>query len=98
MPPSDAVQYGRIRLLSDATAYRNSFTRFVGDQLNGWIEAKRGLNGSEGRVTRLFGDRTFTLQLDDGRCFDFPFESVEEQIMTVHKPMPAKVWKVGKGL
>merc|ERR1711976_213937 len=76
------VKCGRVRLLSDPEAFQNSFTRFVGDDLNGWSEAKQLRVGQEGTVTKTYGDQTITMVFDDGQQFDFPFETVQEQLTT----------------
>ena len=67
-------------MLSDYDSYRNSFGRFVGDKLNGWIEEKRLYHGKEGKVTKTYGDFTVTIVFDDGVQLDFSMESVEEQL------------------
>jgi len=74
------IEPGRVRLLQDFRAYRISFARFEGDALNGWTAEKEERCGAEGQVVRVFSDRTATVAFDDGASFDFPFESIEEQL------------------
>jgi len=79
-----SVSLGRVLLISDPSAYKNSFARFQGDKLNGWISEKEKYCGLEGRVIRVFGDRTVTIRFDDGVQLDFPFESIVEQVCDRH--------------
>lgn len=88
------VLSGQVRLLSDSIAYRNSFSRFEGDRLNGWIPDKAGYCGQVGEVINVFGDQTVTIRFDDGVQLDFPFESIAEQISVRTGPKPAEVWRV----
>eukprot|EP00929_Paragymnodinium_shiwhaense_P016738 TRINITY_DN12536_c0_g1_i1.p1 TRINITY_DN12536_c0_g1~~TRINITY_DN12536_c0_g1_i1.p1 ORF type:complete len:368 (+),score=96.97 TRINITY_DN12536_c0_g1_i1:51-1106(+) len=71
----------RVRLLSDATAFRKAFSRFQGNsktaQLNGFSAAKELRRGQECTVQFGYRDKTFNCLFDDGVLFDFPFEVVD---------------------
>jgi len=73
---------GEAKLLEDPEQYKKSFKRFKGDQLNGWLQDKAPYCGQQGTVTRTFGDKTVTMVFDDGTQFDFPMESIGQQIST----------------
>jgi len=88
---SKKVELGRVKLLADPEKYRASFARFPGDQLNGLRPEKEALCGEEGRVIALFGDRTATILFDDGRKFDFPFESIKAQLAVAAPIVPGRV-------
>ena len=72
-----SVQRGKVKLLEDPEAFKTSFYRFEGDDLNGWSEIKQTLVGLEGLVTKIYGDQTITFRIYDGSTFDFPWETVQ---------------------
>jgi len=74
------VKLGLVRLLEDPEAFKNSFARFTGDNLNGWSEEKQKKVGKEGTATKIFKDKTITMAFDDGAQYDFPFETVDLQL------------------
>lgn len=80
----------RFWLLAEEQAFRESFSRFQGDELNGWSEEKEARMGTSGVITEVFGDRTVTLEFPDGAKFDFPFE-------TLTNVKPEKVEEEKKG-
>jgi len=84
------VKQGRVRLIEDPEAFKNSFVRFVGDGLNGWSEIKQLRAGQEGTVIKTYGNQTVTMIFDDGKKFDFPFETVEAQLCSTFQ-----YWKNG---
>jgi len=92
------VSLGRVRLIADPTAYQDSFTRFQGDELNGWIPEKETYCGKDGKVIRVFCDQTVTIRFDDGVQLDFPFESIAEQVSVEVVPKPAEVWRIADGV
>lgn len=88
------ISLGRVRLIDEEKAYQESFSRFEGDKLNGWIPEKKTYCGKEGTVVRVFCDQTVTIRFDDGVKLDFPFESIAEQVSVTMVPKPAEVWRV----
>ncbi len=82
-------------LISDIKEFRDSFSRFVDDELNGWSEAKERRLGGSGTITKIFVDKTVTLEFDDSEKFDFPFESLmdsEPEIEEVSVESAEKGW------
>jgi len=75
------VERGFVELVQDETAFKNSFSRFEGDDLSGWSEEKHALRGKLGRVAVVYDDYTVTVVFEGkGRSLDFPFEAVAKQI------------------
>ncbi len=80
-------------LLAEMQPFRDSFSRFLGDELNGWSLEKEARRGSGGEITKVFHDRTVTLKFDDGVEFDFPFESLtHEDPLKVEEVEEKKGW------
>lgn len=80
-------------LLAEQRSFRESFSRFQGDALNGWSEVKEARMGQGGVITKVFHDRTVTLEFDDGDKFDFPFESlVHEDPLRAEDESEGKAW------
>mmetsp|Transcript_33708 Transcript_33708/g.41318 ORF Transcript_33708/g.41318 Transcript_33708/m.41318 type:complete len:225 (-) Transcript_33708:255-929(-) len=77
----DCIRHGRVRLLRDAEAFRNSFARFPGDPLDGYSDAKFERLGQMAQVMEVFeDDDTVLVRFDDGVEFSVPFETIEEQV------------------
>ena len=70
------LEGGRIRLLADENAFRQSFARFEGDDENGFSLEKLKRMGQEAEVNDVYSDGTIRAEFDDEETFDFPFESV----------------------
>ena len=66
-------------MLINPDQYKESFKRFEGDKLNGWNDAKIPYCGKMGKVIKTFPDLTVTIQFENGKEYDFPNESVENQ-------------------
>ena len=64
-----------VRLLSDAAAFRSSFSRFSSDPLNGLTDAKLARIGQLAKINTSFGDYTATCEFQDGTVLDLPYES-----------------------
>eukprot|EP01047_Picozoa_sp_COSAG01_P030721 COSAG01_NODE_2150_length_8295_cov_54.415447_1_plen_1992_part_00 len=84
------------RLIDNAEKFVDGFSRFVGDNLNGWSEAKAKFMGSTGIVTNVYGDETVTMEFEDGQSmskFDFPWEVLiephQEASVDVLKQLPS---------
>ena len=79
--PTLKVKQGRVRLIKDLEAFKNSFARFVGgSESKAWHEMKQTKAGHEGNVVEIYFDKTFTIEFDDGAECDCPFETVEAQL------------------
>ncbi len=69
-----------VQLVEDEETFKASFTRFENDHLKGWSTEKHERRGQECEVIETYGDRTVTARFDDGKEFDFPFESIHAQL------------------
>lgn len=81
----------QVQLLSVPGDFKAAFSRCEGDALNGWSDAKAELVGTAGTIRKIYGDRTVTIQFDDGKTFDFPFEAIdcEADVNLYHYSAPA---------
>ena len=71
------LEGGRIRLLADENAFRQSFARFEDDDENGFSLEKLERMGQKATADYVDdSDRTITAKFDDEETLDFPFESV----------------------
>jgi len=78
--PATSLELGKAKLIEPEEAFKNGFSRFAGDELNGWNAEKHKYRGKVGNVTEVFGDNTATIEFDDGTSFDVPFEVIEPQV------------------
>lgn len=65
-------------LTHDSGEFKDSFSRFTGDKLNGWNKIKEERLGQSATIKKIFADKTVTLRFDDDVELDFPFESLKD--------------------
>ena len=65
----------RVRLLSDEQLFRESFSRFPNDEVNGFSPDKLQRLGHEAEILQTYTDRTATCRFDDGVRHDMPVEA-----------------------
>ena len=72
------IDCGRVTLL-DGEAFEASFSRFEGDEVNGYSDEKAAYAGQRGTVVENWDDNTAYVVFDDGAEFDFPMESMTQK-------------------
>ena len=76
LPSVGFVPGTRVRLLSSETLFREAFSRFPNDELNGYSTAKLERLGQEAEILQEYSDRTVTCRFDDGVRHDMPIEAL----------------------
>lgn len=80
-------------MLADMTAYKAAFTRFEGNELNGWVDAKEPQCGKQGTIIEVFPyDKTLTIKFEDDQSFDFPNEAVGRQMTRTCDKVCPETW------
>ena len=70
--PVNIVPGLRVRVLGDETSFREAFSHFPNDELNGISPAKLERLGQEAVILNTFVDNTVTCRFDDGAQYDMP--------------------------
>ena len=66
----------RLRLLGDEASFREAFSRFPNDEVNGLSQDKLKRLGQEAVILKTFADFTATCRFDDGVLHDMPMEAL----------------------
>ena len=70
----DIALGSRMRLLSDEASFREAFSRFPNDDINGLSPDKLMRLGQEAQILQTYTDGTVTCRFDDGAQHDMPVE------------------------
>ena len=65
----------RMRLLIDEVSFKDAFSRFPNDKLNGLSPDKLKRLGHEAEILDVYTDGTVTCRFDDGVQHDMPVEA-----------------------
>ena len=76
----------RMRLLIDEMSFKEAFSRFPNDGLNGLSPDKLKRLGQEAEILEVYDDATVTCRFDDGVQHDMPIEAFSNagHIAAVH--------------
>ena len=75
MPSACLVPGSRVRVLNSETLFREAFSRFPYNELNGYSAAKLDRLGQEADILAVYHDQTATCVFDDGVRHAMPIEA-----------------------